>query len=148
MEVTCHLPGPFQSEGLNFSSWRAPQEAPWLAVLSLWPRSSSLWPLLTRWSPLLASSTKLPQPYNIYNNTPIHCRGNVWNMTMNTEVMENPCHQGQGYTPLFFLLSGSRFLCDNSNLIIDNFDKLTTNSAKISWHYIFNVKINNPKEYI
>ncbi len=28
MEVTCHLPGPFQQEGLNFSSWRAPQEAP------------------------------------------------------------------------------------------------------------------------
>ena len=28
VEVTCHLPGPFQSEVLNFSSWRAPQEAP------------------------------------------------------------------------------------------------------------------------
>jgi hypothetical protein len=34
MEVTCHLPGPFQQEGLNFSSWRAPQEAPdWLFSL-------------------------------------------------------------------------------------------------------------------
>jgi hypothetical protein len=28
VEVTCHFPGPFQSEVLNFSSWRAPQEAP------------------------------------------------------------------------------------------------------------------------
>jgi hypothetical protein len=35
MEVTCHLPGPFQQEGLNFSSWRAPQETPWLAVQPL-----------------------------------------------------------------------------------------------------------------
>ena len=42
-------------------------------------------------------------------------------MTMNIEVMENLRHQGQGYTPLFFLLSGSRFLCDNSNLIIDTY---------------------------
>jgi hypothetical protein len=26
--------------------------------------------------------------------------------------------------------------------------KVTIDFAKISWHYIFNVKINNPKEYI
>jgi len=65
------------------------------------------------------------------------------------EVMENPCHQEQGYTPLFFLLSGSRFLCNNSNLIIDTYVycQSDNNLAKISWHYTFNVKIINPKEY-
>jgi hypothetical protein len=27
-------------------------------------------------------------------------------------------------------------------------DNVTITSAKISWHYIFNVKLNNPKKYI
>jgi len=47
VEVTCHFPGLFYWAGLNSSSWRAPQEAPWLAVLCLWPRCNSPWPLLT-----------------------------------------------------------------------------------------------------
>ena len=125
VEVTCHFPGPFQSEVLNFSSWRAPQEAPWLAVLSLWPWSDSPWPLLTGWSSLPASSTKNLY-YNICNDTFTHCRGNVWNDEVQQQTM--PYYNSWMWwkvlatgvrVPFFFLPSGSRFLCENSISTID-----------------------------
>ena len=103
VEVTRHLPGPFQSEGLNFSSWRAPQEAPWLAVLSLWPRSNSPWPLLTGWSSLLAFTTK-NLTYNTCNNTPhtLPRKCVKWirlptnnDLLQQLNVTENPRHQSQ-----------------------------------------------------
>jgi hypothetical protein len=129
-------------------------------LFSLWPRSSSLWPLLTWWSPLLASSIKLP-PLTLQHlqqhlhALPRKCVEWQWTFTRNNlqpqlEVMENQSLQGQGYTPLFFLLSGSRFLSDNSNLINDTYshcqskNQLCQNIMTLYLH----CEINNPKEYI
>jgi hypothetical protein len=129
-------------------------------LFSLWPRSSSLWPLLTWWSPLLASSIKLPALTLQHLQQHLHALPRKcveWqrtftrnNLQQQLEVMENPRHQGQGYTPLFFLLSGSRFLCDNSNLINDTYshcqskNQLCQNIMTLYLH----CEINNPKEYI
>ncbi len=123
----------------------------WLS--SLWPRSSSLWPLLTWWSSLLASSIKLPALTLQHLQQHLHALPRKcveWqrtftrnNLQQQLEVMENPRHQGQGYTPLVFLLSGSRFLCDNSNLINDTY----SHCQSIMTLYL-QCEINNPKEYI
>ncbi len=121
VEVTRHLPGPFQSEGLNFSSWRAPQEAPWLAVLSLWPRSNSPWHLLTGWSSLLAFSTKNPSsqhlqehPHTLLRKCVKKRQKLITNSDLHTTTAEcdgKSSPPGPGF-PLFFLPSGSRFMCE------------------------------------
>jgi hypothetical protein len=111
------LPDLFYWAGLNCSSWRAPQKAPWLAVLSLWPRSGSPWPLLTGWSSLLALSTKNRTfTCNTCNNTPTHRRGDVWTTKNNINLQLHriavsdgkPLPPETGIYPLFFLPSGSR----------------------------------------
>ncbi len=128
------LPDLFYWAGLNCPSWRAPQEAPWLAVLSLWPRSGSPWPLLTGWSLSLYNDFQIQQQQLTPHIAAEMCEmtkiNNDNNLLQQLEVMENLCHQGQGLTPFLFLPSGSRYLCDNSIYTIDSCPLLLP-----KWHF-------------
>ncbi len=91
---------------------------PWLAVLSLWPRSNSPCPLLTGWSSLLDFSTKNPYLHHLqqhHHTLPWKCV--KWrrlitsnNLLQQLNVIKKSPPPEQGF-PLFFLPSGSRFLC-------------------------------------
>ena len=119
VEVTRHLPGPFQSEGLNFSSWRAPQEpTDWLLLASdlgathpdlCWQGGPHCQPLHQRTilQHLQQHLHTLPRKcvkWQIPTTKMTYYNSWMWWKTLATRAR----------VPIFFLPSGSRFLCENS----------------------------------